>query len=251
MADDPRSDRPWGSPRPFISGAQLRFLVWIALVAAGVLAIRELMRLFPRTRSDYDTAYVIQWVAYLALMSSIVLRFRRAHASQLIRHASIWVGIGAVLLLGYTYQDELGQVALRVRSELVPTYAVASDARTLVLTQDNSGAFSAMGEVNGIPVSFLVDTGASDVVLSPSDARRLGADLSSLQFAREFETANGVGHGAPYRVARLGVGPIALFDVPVTINESEMSSSLLGMAFLKRLDSFEVRGRKLYLHWRK
>ena len=96
---------------------------------------------------------------------------------------------------------------------------------------------------------FLVDTGASDIVLSPSDAKRLGVDVAQLQFTQDYETANGVGRGAPYTIERLTVGPVLMTVVPASINQTPMESSLLGMTFLKRLDGFEVRGRKLYLRW--
>jgi aspartyl protease family protein len=174
----------------------------------------------------------------------------RSPISHLRPRLLIGIGAGAVLLLGTFHQGEFGHAARRARSELIPSSAAASDAHTLVLTQDSRGEFTVAGEVNGMAVNFLVDTRASDIVLSPAVAKHLDVDLSALQFAREFRTADGTGHGAPYRVAKLSVGSIALSDVPVTINQTEMMSSLLGKAFLERVGPFEVRGRKLYLHWR-
>jgi len=162
----------------------------------------------------------------------------------------IGIGAGAVLLLVALYQGEFGQATQQVRAELAPSSAEAGDAHTLVLTQDSRGEFTVAGEVNGMSVNFLVDPAASDIVLSPAVAKHLDVDLSALQFAREFRTADGTGHGAPYRVAKLSVGPIALTDVPVTINQTQMIASVLGKAFLARAGSFEVRGRKLILHWR-
>ena len=96
---------------------------------------------------------------------------------------------------------------------------------------------------------FLIDTGASDTVLSPMDAQRLGIDLAALDFSRVYLTANGNGRGAPYRLMDLAIGPIALSDVAVSINQAPMDESLLGMSFLRRLKSFEVQGRRLYLRW--
>jgi aspartyl protease family protein len=95
--------------------------------------------------------------------------------------------------------------------------------------------------VNGLPVDFLVDTGASDIVLSPADAARLGYAPESLHFTRQYVTANGIGRGAPVRLGSLAVGPIAYADLPASVNEAPMAESLLGMTFLRRLESYEVR----------
>jgi aspartyl protease family protein len=124
---------------------------------------------------------------------------------------------------------------------------VSISGNELALSESADGHFYVMGEANGTRIRFLIDTGASDIVLSPSDAARLGIDVTALDFSRAYQTANGLGQGASYRLDNLAIGPIALMDVPVSINRSEMSSSLLGMSFLKQMASFEIRDRHLYL----
>jgi aspartyl protease family protein len=121
------------------------------------------------------------------------------------------------------------------------------NAKELVITADENGEFVVYGRVDGAPVKFVVDTGATDIVLAPQDAKRLGIDLDGLNFTSQFETANGVGRGAPSTVESLVIGPIRLTHVPVSINQAPMDSSLLGMAFLRQLQSFSVTGRKLTL----
>ena len=79
------------------------------------------------------------------------------------------------------------------------------------------------------------------------DARRLGVDIDALTFDHAAETANGVGYAAPFVADSLAVGSIRFDKVPMAINQTPMRNSLLGMSFLKRLDSFQVSGRKLYL----
>ncbi|PTT73991.1 TIGR02281 family clan AA aspartic protease, partial [Pseudomonas sp. HMWF010] len=102
----------------------------------------------------------------------------------------------------------------------------------------------------GQPVRFLVDTGATDTVLTPDDARRLGIDVDEMTFDRQAETANGPGFGAPWTAERFEVGGIRLRDFPVTVNKTPMSASLLGLSFLDRLESFEARRQTLTLRWR-
>jgi aspartyl protease family protein len=90
-------------------------------------------------------------------------------------------------------------------------------------------------------VRFLIDTGASGVVLTPGDARRLGFDPRRLRYTRIAETANGTVRSAPIRLDFIAVGQIRMLDFPASVNEADMTDSLLGMSFLSRLRSFEVR----------
>ena len=139
---------------------------------------------------------------------------------------------------------------MRVRSEFAPGYAVQTGPHEMVVTQQEGDSFVVIGQVNGQTVRFVVDTGATEIVLSPADARRLGVDLDHTVFTSEMETANGIGRGAPFTAQTFTVGKLALNNVPMSINATPMSSSLLGMSFLKRLESYQVKDGKLYLRWR-
>ena len=104
-----------------------------------------------------------------------------------------------------------------------------------------------MAEVNGVPVQFLVDTGASVVTLSRDDAERAGLNPEGLSFSQRFNTANGTAFGAPVRIQRLSIGGIVLNDVRGAVMESGLTGSLLGMSFLERLSSYAVEGDTLTL----
>jgi aspartyl protease family protein len=229
-----------------------RFFLWLALLVAGGLGMWKLSVLFPAPAdSGWDQAYLVRWIAILVFISGGAVFAREIRVSELLRNAALWSAVLAVLVLGYTYRVELQDIGLRVRSELVPGYPIATDPRTLILSAAEDGGYHVVGLVNGTPIEFLIDTGASDIVLSPADATRIGMDKKNLDFSHVFETAHGLGRGASSHVASLSIGPIALSDVAVSINQSEMRNSLLGMAFLNRLDSFEVERSRLVLRWRK
>jgi aspartyl protease family protein len=119
----------------------------------------------------------------------------------------------------------------------------------MIVTESPGGSYLVYGKVNGTTVPFLIDTGASDIVLSPGDARRIGIDMDALSFDHVYETANGQGRGAPYQVASLQVGDIVFKDVSVSINDANMRTSLLGMSFLRRLKSFGFENHQLVLRW--
>jgi aspartyl protease family protein len=248
VAQEP--ERPWGEPPPRLNDRTKRQIVLVALVACVIFLIWRLANLFPRRFSDMDSASFIQLAGFAMLVASGLVFGRRIRFAEATRNIAIWLGVAGVLVLGYSYQDELAAIYARVRSEAMPSSPTLVGSHTMVLTADASGGFFVTGEVNGLPVRFLVDTGASDIVLSPGDAKRLDVDVTTLQFTREYETANGSGRGAPYVAESLAVGPVKLLQVPMSINQAPMDASLLGMTFLKQLDSFQVQGRKLILKWK-
>jgi aspartyl protease family protein len=251
---------PWGTPlpdpeRPARSRASAiswrRRLLWLTvLIGAGALAA-TLLRSAPwALRDAHDWTYVVMWGGFLLLLSRSLLTAGRGDILRGVGHVAIWVAVVGVLALGYLYRAELAQAPQRLRMALNVGAPVATGPHELRVAQDDSGAYLVVGQVNGQRVLFMVDTGATDTVLSPADAQRVGVNLDALAFDRTAETANGLGYGAAWTADRLAVGDIRLAGFPVVVNKAPMSASLLGMSFLNRLDSFEVRDRTLILRWR-
>ena len=239
---------PWGRPtrrKPSRTGLYL----WLALIGGAGLTIFLLNRAFPSTDTPLGDPALIQTLGFLALASSGLLFVRQFNLKQTARNVLIWVAAGGVLIIGFSFQNELKDLGLRLRSNLIPGYPLETGDHELTLSEGAGGHFSVYGAVNGVRIAFLIDTGATDIVLDPSDAKRLGIDLDSLKFDRPFGSANGIGYGAKTVVESLAVGPIQLSNVEVSINKAEMGASLLGMAFLKRLKSYSVSGGKLVLKW--
>jgi len=172
-----RDDSPWHGEPPRRPGQGLA--LWLGLIALIGFAVWQLSAAFPLA-SDIDRAYVIQAVALIALLSAGLIFARRINVKETVRNLAIWLAIAAVLIIGLSFRDEIENVALRVRSELMPGYAIETGEHELVLTESAGGSFFIVGEANGVPVRFLIDTGASDTVLSPSDAAKLGIDVNAL-----------------------------------------------------------------------
>jgi aspartyl protease family protein len=247
---------PWGPRTPEIprrrrlrpSGARVGLWLCLAAAAAGLLA--ALAHAFPeavRTKQDWT------WVAYrlglVVLIGAGALRvgsLRREHLG----HAVVWALIISALALAFAYREELAGVPVHMRLAFNDGVPVLTGDHELIVPQNEQGGFLLIGKVNGQRVRFLVDTGSSDTVLSPDDARRIGLDVDHLRYVRLAETANGSGYGAPWSANSLEVGPIALHGYEVVVNQTPLSTSLLGQSFLNRLESFEVRDHKLILKWR-
>jgi len=109
------------------------------------------------------------------------------------------------------------------------------------------GHYWAQGQVNGAPVRFLVDTGATAVALKPDDAQRLGFDLDRLRYGYTVMTAAGPARAAAVRLASVSVAGAKLDDVDALVIEKGLDASLLGMSYLGRLSSFQATRQALFL----
>jgi clan AA aspartic protease (TIGR02281 family) len=118
-----------------------------------------------------------------------------------------------------------------------------------VIEAGPGGHYVIEASVNGAPVTFLVDTGASDIVLTLDDARRIGLQPSALDYTQRFATANGEVRGAPVVLRELRIGQLRLFNVDASVNQAPLGISLLGMDFLEQLSSYEVERGRLILRW--
>lgn len=250
MPTPQRDDRnPWQDEPP-PEGSPLRLIIWLGLLAAGGFLIWRLSALFPgQIDSDWDQARLIWLIAILALGSAGLIFAPRFNLRETARNIAIWAAIAAVLVIGLSFRGEIETIAMRVRSELIPGYALETGEHEMVLTESDGGNFYIFGEANGVRIRFLIDTGASDTVLTPSDAANLGIDVRALDFSRVYSTANGLGRGAAYVLDSLEVGPISVPNMPVSVNQTEMGSSLLGMTFIQRFRSFEIQDRRLILRY--
>jgi aspartyl protease family protein len=118
-----------------------------------------------------------------------------------------------------------------------------------VIRAGRHGHFVVEAVIDGVPVSLLVDTGASDLVIAPEDARRLGHVGAQLRFDLRYETANGTVRAAPIRLRELRIGQLSLYDVDAAVTEGDLPVSLLGMSVLRRLGGYRVEGDRLLLYW--
>ena len=102
------------------------------------------------------------------------------------------------------------------------------------------GHFWADAQVNGQPVHFLVDTGATAVALTPEDAQRLGFKPSDLKYGHNVTTAGGTSRAAIVTLASVSVNGARLDDVQALVVADGLDVSLLGMSYLGRLTRFEA-----------
>jgi aspartyl protease family protein len=222
-------------------------LLWILLVvlAAGlILAAQNDMGLAGLSQLDLS-ALAVKIILVVAIGSLALTLFRERFATAL-QSALIWVVIALLLALGYTYRFELQGVSDRMLAEFVPGHAVTR-GHTVEIVR-NGGSFSIGAQVNGAHVPMALDTGASSVVLTQEAAKAAGLPLEVLAYTVNVDTANGRARAAPVTLDRLAVGGIVERSVPALIAQpGQLRTSLLGMSFLNRLESWEVRGDQLVM----
>jgi aspartyl protease family protein len=128
-----------------------------------------------------------------------------------------------------------------------PAARESSGYREALLKADGRGQYAVDALVNGLRVRMLVDTGASDVVVSASTAARLGL-VPTGRRARAIQTANGMSTASPAVLDRLSLGGLYMNRVEALILTPEAGEvNLLGESFLKRLMSVEQRDGMLIL----
>jgi aspartyl protease family protein len=183
------------------------------------------------------------------LVATTVVALYRGRFGRAVRDAALWLFIMSALIVGYTMRSDLNLIGQRVFAMLMPGYGVSSeDGKTLEFFAGADGHFLIDAEVDGTPVTFVADTGATTVLLSYEDAVKADIDVGSLSFRSPVQTANGLAMAAPYRIKRLTTGEISRSNVQALIAQPGLTrTSLLGMSFLKRLSSFEVRRDRLVL----
>lgn len=190
------------------------------------------------------TSFEIGHLAYLAILGAMVviwyLASHRLSLGRTLRHAAGWVLIFLVVVAAAGVWDD-------IRTGARPAQSVFADQGRIEVPRARDGHYYLTLTVNGTPVDFVVDTGATDIVLSHDDAERIGLPLDRLAYVGRAMTANGEVRTAPVRLQEMALGPVADRNVPAWVNEGDMQTSLLGMTYLQRWERIEISGGALTL----
>lgn len=201
-----------------------------------------------------DLAGVSWRLALVAIAGTLAYLMYHGQLIEVLRTVLVYVGLVTVLALGYTYRIEIAALAHKLLGESIPDIVQAGrdDAPRVEVKRGSGGDFSVPAELNGKRVRMIVDTGATAVVLTIDAARAAGLPLDFLRYDVPVETAGGRTKAASVVIEKLAVGGIVARKVPALVAEpgNNLKVSLLGMTFLSRLDSFEVRGDRMVMRGR-
>lgn len=183
-------------------------------------------------------------LAYMALLVLAIagwfLAENRMSLGKTLRMALAWglIFLGAIAGVGL-WSD--------IRRDVIPRQSVIAEGSRIEVPRAFDGHYYLRLLMNGEPVDVVVDTGASDLVLTREDAARIGIPLQDLVYTGRAMTANGSVRIASARVDEVRLGGIIDRNVRVSINEGEMPGSLLGMSYLQRFDRIEITDGMLVL----
>jgi clan AA aspartic protease (TIGR02281 family) len=135
-----------------------------------------------------------------------------------------------------------------VEDKLTPLGQSVMTTNSLTLRAQSNGHVLLTAIVNNVPIRFIVDTGATWVSLTHQDAVRVGV-AGNLNYSIPMNTANGAAKAAPVTLGGVRIGKLEVDQVEATVMSEETGISLLGQSFLKRLQSYEMRGDVLTLTW--
>jgi len=162
----------------------------------------------------------------------------RGRAGFAMRTALAWGLIFLGVAAGYGLWGD-------IRSQITPVQAIGTAGR-IEVPRAADGHYYLVLRIGGTPVRFMVDTGATNVVLSQRDARRLGIDPAALLYMGEASTANGLVRTARVKLSDVALGPVVDRSLTAWVTDGEMPESLLGMDYLGRF-SVEISGARMIL----
>ncbi|TKZ20733.1 TIGR02281 family clan AA aspartic protease [Shimia litoralis] len=183
-------------------------------------------------------------LTYLVVLCAAVLFWfvtnHRQSFGKILQQAMAWVLIflGVIVAIGM-WGD--------IRDTVRPTQAVFSDEGRIEIPRSQDGHYRLTLTINGKPILFVVDTGASQVVLSKADAAKAGLDLENLVYYGRALTANGEVRTAPVTLTEVKIGTLTDRNVAAQVNGGELDQSLLGMSYLQRFEQITITGQKLIL----
>ncbi len=188
----------------------------------------------------FDFGNLIYLIVLTALVLFWFLSDLRQNLGRSLQHALAWGLIFLGALAAVSMWDDIKRAAL-------PAQAVLAHEGRFEIPVSADGHYYLNAELNGEVVRFVVDTGASEIVLSDEDARRIGIDPGGLRYLGRAMTANGEVRTAGVLLDSLAVGPYIDRNVMARVTQGDMEISLLGMTYLSRYEQITITKGRLVL----
>lgn len=225
-------------------------LAWLALVIAVLISALVFL---PGDAAGMDS---IPGLTVAASVLALLISLYVAASSRSNGHGRSIQMVVALLVAGlavaaYMLKDNDTLAALLPKSpDLVEAPATGAERgpAAVLIRRDDAGKFIAHGAINGVATDLLLDTGATAVMLRHSDAEKAGVAMTGLNFNTPVETANGTVYAASIRLRAIAIGAVHAEDVEaLVVPAGSLNESLLGMSFLRRLRSYDLKGDFLTL----
>ncbi|MEY8831281.1 TIGR02281 family clan AA aspartic protease [Sedimentitalea sp. XS_ASV28] len=190
--------------------------------------------------SSFEIGNALYLILLLVMVLTWYVAQNRRSLGRVAQQALAWglIFVGVVAAIG-VWDD--------IRQTLRPTQSVITATGQIEVPRAPDGHYYLTLQINDTPVDFLVDTGASEMVLTAEDAERIGLVMDDLIFSGRAMTANGEVRTARARLDSVALGDHRDRDVTAWVNEGKMEQSLLGMTYLRRWSRIEISDNALVL----
>lgn len=189
---------------------------------------------------DFDYARLI----YLGIMVSVLVVWfvvqNRRSLGKTAQMAMAWglIFLGVIAVIGLW--DDISQT-------IRPRQSLMSGQGQISIPRSPNGHYYLTLTVNDQPIKFMIDTGATDIVLTRSDATKIGLNLNDLNYFGRAMTANGEVRTAPVELNSVALGKVVDKNITAWVNQGDLGQSLLGMAYLQRWSHIEISNNALIL----
>jgi aspartyl protease family protein len=185
---------------------------------------------------------IIAQVLYLTIFGVLIAAGlwtrSRNNLNQTAQHVAIWVLIFIAAIAAFGLWGDLER-HLGVQSD--------NGNKRIEIPISLNGHYNLRLRINDVSVDVVVDTGATDIVLSQADASRIGLDLGQLAFTGRASTANGIVETARVTLDKIEIANVIDRNVSAIVNKGELFGSLLGMGYLQRWGRIEIENGVLSL----
>ncbi len=189
---------------------------------------------------SFDTGQLIYLILLGLMVSGWFFMQGRGSWNKTLQQAAAWAFIFGGAIVAYGLWDDISRTVL-------PQQSVFADENRIVVPRSPNGHYYIEAEVNGAPVRFVLDTGATSLVLTQKDAEAAGLLRDELTYYGRAMTANGEVRTAPVRLDTMKLGHVTDRDVVAVVNEGEMNNSLLGMTYLQKWGKIQIADNTLTL----
>lgn len=217
------------------------------IITCGLLYLLSAVNPTIFNQKDSNNYSLIYSAVLTAFAIFGILRGGKITALRNLSHFGIWMVIIFVLVGCYGFRMQIQNFFDVALMNLIPSKVSISQDGSVQIAKSNNGHFMVTADVNNSPVYFLIDTGATEVSLTLSDAKRAGIDTSILAFNQATSTANGINYAAPIIISSIKIGNIELSNIKGNVIKDGLDTSLLGMSFLNMLTSFSFQNDTLVM----
>ena len=190
---------------------------------------------------EIETSRLIYLILLLLMVAGWFYMQNRQGLNKSLQQIAVWGMIFIGAAAGYGLWGDI------TRNSGIPRQSYETGTGAVTIPRSADGHYYLTALVNGEAIRFVVDTGATDMVLTRQDAERAGLSPETLNYLGRATTANGEVRTAYVRLSEVQLGEVRDFDVPAVVNDGEMPQSLLGMGYLQRWGRIEIANNELIL----